>query len=60
MKAVDKIKNWITDAIGRVGLAVVKQKSPILKTVFDNPEDLKIEAHFERDEIIVSIKKKDD
>ena len=60
MKVVDKIKNWITEAVGKIGLAVVKQKSPILKEVIDNPENLKIEAYFERDEIIVTIKKRED
>ena len=60
MKLAQRIKNWITETVGRAGIAIIKQRSPILKEVFDNPENLKIEAHFERDEIVVKIKKSED
>jgi predicted RNA-binding protein YlqC (UPF0109 family) len=48
------------DAVGKVGLAIVKRKSPILKEVFDNPENLKVEAHIDNGEIVIRIKKAED
>ena len=59
MKMVDRIKVWIADTVGRAGIAIIKQRSPILKEVFDNPENLSINAHFEKDEIVVKIKKRE-
>lgn len=58
MKTIEAIKTWITNLITKCGVATVKRKSPILKEVFDNPENLKLEAYIEGEEIVVRIKKK--
>lgn len=52
-------KEWLRDAIGKVGLNTLKRNSPIVREVVDNPENVKIELYIERDEIILKLKKKE-
>lgn len=52
-----KIKEWITNTVGNAGLSILKSKSPIIKEVLENPENLKIEAYIKGEEIVVTIKK---
>lgn len=52
------IKKWIGDSVGKTGLNRLKKRSPIVKEVVDNPENLKLELYIEGDEIVVKIKKK--
>ena len=53
----DKIKT----KIGIFGAKqVARRKSKILKEAIDNPENFKLEAYIEGEEIIVKIKKKEE
>ena len=58
MRTIRAIKRWISKLITRAGVSAIKRKSPILKEVFDNPENLELVAYVENDEIVVRIKKK--
>lgn len=51
-------KEWIRNAVGKVGLNTLKRNSPIVKEVVDNPENVKLELYIEGDEIILKLKKK--
>ncbi len=53
------LKTWLKNLMIKVGLHKTKKKSPILKEVLDNPENIKLEAYIENDEIIVKIRKKE-
>lgn len=53
-----KIKELIADSVAKMIISVIKRKSTILKEVIDNPNNIKIEADIEGEEIIVKIKKK--
>lgn len=53
------IKDWFKKIVINVGIKKVKRKSSILKTVLDNPEDIKLEAYIEGDEIVVKIKRRE-
>lgn len=57
------IKNCFDKIKAKIGVFGVKQiarrKSKILKEVIDNPENFKLEAYIEGEEIIVKIKKKE-
>lgn len=52
------IKSMIADSVAHILLTALKMKSKILKEVIDNPENIKIEASLEGEEIIVKVKKK--
>ena len=58
MKTIETIKNWFKNLISKIGLATIKRRCPILKEVFDHPENVKLEAYVENDEIIIKVKKK--
>ena len=53
------LKELIGDSIARILVSGIKRKSTILKEVIDNPDNIKIEAFIEGDEIKVTIKKKE-
>lgn len=53
------IKNWFKSLMIKVGMYKVKRKSSILKEVLDNPENIKLEAYIEGEEIVVKIKKRE-
>ena len=52
------IKEYFKGLVIKTGLNKAKKKSSILKEVFDNPENIKLEAYIEGEEIIVKLKKK--
>ena len=54
------IKNGFKNMLIKVGIKKVKRKSSILKELLDNPENVKLEAYIENDELIVKIRKKED
>ena len=54
-----KFKEMIADSIAKTLVFAIKRKSTILKEIIDNPENIKIEATIEGDEIIMKIKKKE-
>lgn len=54
-----KIKRWFKNLMLEIGILKMKRKSTILKAVLDNPENVKLEAYIEDDEIIVKIKKRE-
>lgn len=54
-----KIKDCIDKFTVKVGLAIAKKISPVIKDAIDNPENLKFEGHLEGDEIVVRIKRKE-
>ncbi|MBO5906194.1 MAG: hypothetical protein J6Q84_07240 [Kiritimatiellae bacterium] len=58
MKTIETIKEWFKNLISRIGLITIKRKCPILKEVFDHPENVKLEAYVENDEIIIKVKKR--
>lgn len=53
------IKRCFKNLAIKIGIAKAKRKSSILKAVLDNPEDIKLEAYIEDDEIVVKIKKRE-
>ena len=53
------IKKWFKSLMIKFGIRKVKRKSSILKEVLDNPENIKLEAYIEGEEIIVKIKKRE-
>ena len=50
------IKKWFRNITGRIGLAIARQISPVLKEAIDNPENLKFEGCIKRDELIIKVK----
>lgn len=52
-----KIKNWFEGVVSNTMVKIIKMRSPIIKTLLENPEQLKLEAKIERDEVLVKIKK---
>ena len=54
------IKNRFKELMFKFGIKKVKKKSSILKEVIDNPENVKLEAYIEGDEIVVKIKRKNE
>lgn len=55
----ESIKNKIVKSLSNVCISAMKKKSPVIKELFDNPENLKVEAYIEKEEIIVRIKAKE-
>lgn len=53
------IKSWFKRLMMNLGITKVKKKSSILKEVLDNPDNIKLEAYIENDEIVVKIKKRE-
>jgi len=53
-----KLKNMIIDAMAHILLAAIKRKSPIIKDIVDNPENVRVEVDVYSDEIIVKLKKR--
>lgn len=53
------IKGYFKKLMVKVGIKKAKRKSSILKEVLDNPENIKLEAYIEDEEIIVKIKKRE-
>lgn len=53
-------KKWFNELMIRIGINKTKRKSPILKELIDNPENVKLEAYLEGDELIVKIKRKEE
>lgn len=54
------LKNWFESIVYKVGISKAKKKSPILKEVFENPDNLKLEASIEGSEIVIKIKMKEE
>lgn len=54
------IKNRFKNLMIKIGVNKAKRKSSILKEVIDNPENVKLEAYIEGDEIVVKIKRKNE
>lgn len=52
------IKARIIDAFVKAGISIIKMRSPILKEIFDNPENVKVVSYVEDDEVIIRIKKR--
>ena len=50
------IKKCIEELSVKVGLAIVKRMSPILRDAIENPENLKFEGYINGDEVVIKIK----
>ena len=55
-----KIKEFINKGVTKIGIKTVKRKNPFLKNLIDNPEDFKLEAFIEGEELIFKVKKKEE
>lgn len=55
---LEKIKGMIENTVYKVGISKAKKKNPIIEDLFENPENLKLEASFEGEEIIIKVKRK--
>lgn len=55
---MNTIKTWIENIIYKIGLTKMKRKSPILKEVMENPENVKLVAYIKGDEIVVRIQRR--
>lgn len=51
------IKKTIKNISVKIGLAIAKRMSPIIKDAIDNPENLKFEGRLEGDEFVIRIKR---
>lgn len=54
------IKTWVTETTEKMGMAAIKRRVPVLKELLETPENLKLEAYIENDEIVVKLKKKEE
>lgn len=53
------IKGYFKRLMIKTGIKKAKKKSSILKDLLDNPENIKLEAYIEDEEIVVKIKKRE-
>ena len=53
------IKGYFKRLMVKAGIKKAKKKSSILKDLLDNPENIKLEAYIEDEEIVVKIKKRE-
>ena len=54
------IKKCFEKLTVKVGLAIARRMSPVLKEAIDNPENLKFEGYIEKDELIIKVKIKEE
>lgn len=54
------IKEFITNGVAKIGIKKVKRKSSVLRDFMDDPENFKLEAFIDGEEIVVKIKKKEE
>ena len=50
------VKKCIEKLSVKVGLAIAKRMSPVIKDAIDNPENLKFEGYISGDEVVIKIK----
>ena len=53
-----KFKAWINRLMVRLGISRAKKRSEVLKKLIDDPENFKIEAYIEDDELIIRVREK--
>lgn len=54
------IKKCFEKLTVKVGLAIAKRMSPVIKEALDNPENLKFEGYIKKDELIIKVKIKEE
>lgn len=54
------IKRCFEKMTVKIGLAIARRMSPVLKEAIDNPENLKFEGYIEKDELIIKVKIKEE
>ena len=54
------IKKCFEKLTMKIGLAIAKQMSPVIKEAIDNPENLKFEGYIEKDELVIRVKIKEE
>ena len=54
------IKKCFEKLTAKVGIAIAKRMSPVIKEAIDNPENLKFEGYIEKDELIIKVKIKNE
>lgn len=53
------IKKCFDKLTVKVGMAIAKRMSPVIKEAIDNPENLKFEGYISGDEFIIKVKIKE-
>ena len=53
------MKKWIEKLTTKIGLAIVKRMSPVLRDAIENPDNLKFEGCIDGDEVVIRIKQKE-
>lgn len=54
------IKKCFDKLTMKIGIAIAKRMSPVIKEALDNPENLKFEGYINKDELIIKIKIKEE
>lgn len=54
------IKKYFENITAKIGLAIVRRMSPVLREAIDNPENLKFEGYIDGDEFVIKVKIKEE
>ena len=54
------IKKCFDKLTVKIGMAIARRMSPVIKEAIDNPENLKFEGYISGDEIIIKVKIKEE